>query len=179
MVRRFLGELRWIIQSQVAIHLVGADVMEPHIILARRFKQAECALDVRFHKRFRICNRVVVMRLGRIMHDGIMPRHQFVKQLRIADVAMYELDTIAEDRLDVLEVACIRKCIEHRDMHIRVIVVHVMHEIRADETAATGYNDVLRNECVSHRHQFSNYQLSEHPASLWYRSDSAAYWAHV
>lgn len=43
MVRRFLGELRWIIQSQVAIHLVGADVMEPHIILARRFKQAECA----------------------------------------------------------------------------------------------------------------------------------------
>lgn len=146
MVRGLLRELRRIVQGQIAVHLVGAHVMVAHIVLAGRLQQAERALHVRLQKRLRVRDAVVVVGLRRVMHDRVMARHDFVEQLGVADVAVHELHAVAQDALDVLQVARIRQRIQHRHMHVRMVVVHVMHEIRTDETTATGHNDVMRSK---------------------------------
>lgn len=103
--------------------------MVAHIVLARRLQQAERALHVRLQERLRIRDRIVVMRLRRVMHDRIMTRNQLVEQFRVADVAVHELHAVAQDAPDVLQVARIRQRIQDRHMHIRMMVIHVMHEI--------------------------------------------------
>ena len=91
------------------------------------------------------------MGFRRVVHDRVMPRNDLVEQLGVADVAVHELHTIAQDRTDVLQVARIRQRIQHRHMHVRMIVVHVMHEVRPDKTTATGHNDVMRSKhFISH-----------------------------
>ena len=91
------------------------------------------------------------MGFRRVMHDRVMPRHQPVQQLRVADVAVHELHTITQNAPDVLQIARIRQRIQHRHMNVGMIVVHVMHEIRSDETTATGHNDVTRSKhFISH-----------------------------
>lgn len=146
MVRGLLRELRRIVQGEIAVHLVGAHVMVAHIVLAGRLQQAERALHVRLQKRLRVRDAVVVVGLRRVMHDRVMPRNDPVEQFRVADVAVHELHAVAQDALDVLQVARIRQRIQHRHMHVRMMVVHVMHEIRTDETTATGHNDVMRSK---------------------------------
>ena len=117
--------------------------MVAHVVLAGRLQQAERALHVRLQERLRVRDAVVIVRLRRVMHDRIMTRHDFVEQLRIADVPVHELHTVAQNGLDVLQVACIRQRIQHRDMHVRMVVVHVMNEIRTDKTTTTGHNDIM------------------------------------
>ena len=129
MIRGLLRELGRIVQGQVAVHLVRAHVMVAHIVLAGRLQQAERALHVGLQERLRIRDRVVVMRLRRVMHDRIMTRNQLVEQFRVADVAVHELHAVAQDAPDVLQVARIRQRIQDRHMHIRMMVIHVMHEI--------------------------------------------------
>ena len=151
MVRGPLRELGRIIQGQVAVHLVRAHVVVAHIVLAGRLQQAERALHIRLQERLRVRDRVVVVGFRRVVHDRVMPWHQTIQQLRVADVPMHELHTVAQDRTDVLQVARIRQRIQHRHMNIGMIVIHVMNEIRTDETTATGHNDVMRSKhLISH-----------------------------
>jgi hypothetical protein len=69
------GEFTWIVERKVAVHFVGADVMESHVMLACRFKQVERTLHIRCDEGFRIGDGVVVVRFGREMHDRVMPGH--------------------------------------------------------------------------------------------------------
>ena len=151
MVRGPLRELGRIVQSQVAVHLVRAHVVVAHVVLAGRLQQAERALHVGLQERLRVRDRVVVVRLGRVVHDRVMARNDPVEQLGVADVAVHELHTIAQDRTDVLQVARIRQRVQNRDVHVRMVVVHVMHEIRTNETTTTGHNDVMGSKhFISH-----------------------------
>ena len=143
MVWGMLRELRRIVQGEVAVHLVRAHVVVAHVVLAGRLQEAERALHVGLQERFRICDGIVVVRLGRVMHDRVMPRHDFVEQVRVADVAHHELHTVLGQARDVLRIARVRELVQNGDMHVRMVVHHVMHEIRSDETAATGHNNVL------------------------------------
>ena len=115
-------------------------------ILPDRLEQAERALHVGPQKRFRIRDGIVVVRLGRVMHDRVMPRHDFVEQVRVADVAHHELHTVLGQARDVLRIARVRELVQNGDMHVRVVLHHVMHEIRPDETTATGHDNVLGNK---------------------------------
>lgn len=153
MVRGGLREPGRIIQSEVAIHLVRAHVVVADPILPDRLEQAERAFHVRPQERFRVRDRIVVMGLGRVVHDRVVARHDPVEQLGVADVAMHELDTILRQARDVLDVARISQSVQHGHVHVRVMVDHVMHEIRPDETTATGHDDVLRSKRLfSHIH---------------------------
>ena len=76
-----------------------------------------------------------------------------VEQFRVADIAVHELHTVAQNRPDVLQIARIRQRVEHCHVHVGMMVVYVMHEIRTDETTATGHNDVMRSK------QFFNHGL--------------------
>ena len=141
-----LRELRRIVQGEVAVHLVRAHVVVADPILPDRLEQAERALHVGPQKRFRIRDGIVVVRLGRVMHDRVMPRHDFVEQVRVADVAHHELHTVLGQARDVLRIARVRELVQNGDMHVRVVLHHVMHEIRPDETTATGHDNVLGNK---------------------------------
>lgn len=146
MIRGLLGELRRIIQRQIAVHLVGGNVVVAHVVLARGLQQAERALHVRLQERLGVRDGIVVVGFGRVVHDRVVAGHQLVEQLRIADIAVHELDPIPENVLDVLEIARIRQGVQHGDMHVGMIVVHVVHKIRTDKAAATGHDDVLGGE---------------------------------
>lgn len=153
MVRGGLRELGRIIQSEVAIHLVRAHVVVADAVPAHGLEQTERAFHVRPQERFRVRDRIVVMGLGRVMHDRVVARHDPVEQLGVADVAVHELDTILRQARDILDVARISQGIQHGHMHVRMVVDHVMHEIRTDETTATGHDDVLRSKRLfSHIH---------------------------
>ena len=156
MVRGGLREPGRIIQSEVAIHLVRAHVVVADPILPDRLEQAERAFHVRPQERFRVRDRIVVMGLGRVVHDRVVARHDPVEQLGVADVAVHELDTILRQARDILDVARISQGIQHGHMHVRMVVDHVMHEIRTDETTATGHDDVLRSKRLfSHTDQLT------------------------
>ena len=161
MVRGGLGELRRIVQRQVAVHLVGAHVMVADAVLAHGLQQAERALHVRLEERLGVRDAVVVVRLGRVMHDCIVARHDLVEQLGVADVAMHELDTVLGKARDVLDVARISQSVQHGHVHVRVMVDHVMHEIRPDETTATGHDDVLRSKRLFSHMCNSTFPLSQ------------------
>ena len=146
MVRGGLREPGRIIQSEVAIHLVRAHVVVADAVPAHGLEQTERAFHVRPQERFRVRDRIVVMGLGRVMHDRVVARHDPVEQLDVADVAVHELDTILRQARDILDVARIGQGIQHGHMHVRMMIHHVMHEIRTDETTATGHDDVLRSK---------------------------------
>ena len=143
MVRRMLREPRRIIQREVPVHLVRAHMMVTDAVLPDRLQQTERALHIRPQKRFRIRDAVVIMRLGGVMHDRVMARHDTVQQIRIADVTHDQFHTVLGQARDVLRIARVRELVQNGDMHVRMVVHHVMHEIRSDETAATGHNNVL------------------------------------
>ena len=84
------------------------------------------------------------------MHDRVVARHNTVQQIRVTDVAMHELHTILRQTRDVLDVARIRQRIQHRHMRLRMIIHHVMYEIRTDETTATVTIMFLGEEITGH-----------------------------
>ena len=161
MVRGGLRELGRIIQSEVAIHLVRAHVVVADAVLAHGLEQTERAFHVRLQERFRVRDRIVVMGLGRVVHDRVVARHDLVEQLGVADVAMHELDTVLGKARDILDVARIGQGIQHGHMHVRMVVDHVMHEIRTDETTATGHDDVLRSKRLFSHMCNSTFPLSQ------------------
>lgn len=161
MVRGGLRELGRIVQREVAVHLVRTHVVVADAVFAHGLEQTERAFHVRPQERFRVRDRIVVMGLGRVMHDRVMPRHDPVEQLRVADVAVHELDTVGGKARDVLDVARIGQGIQHGHMHVRMVVDHVMHEIRTDETTATGHDDVLRSKRLFSHMCNSTFPLSQ------------------
>ena len=146
MVRGGFREPGRVVQRQIAVHLVGAHVVVADPVLPDCLEQAERALDVRFQERLRVRDRIVVMGLGRVVHDRVVARHDPVEQLGVADVAVHELDTILRQARDILDVARIGQGIQHGHMHVRMVVDHVMHEIRPDETTTTSHDNVLRSK---------------------------------
>lgn len=156
MVRGGLRELGRIIQSEVAIHLVRAHVVVADAVPAHGLEQTERALYVRLQERLWIRDGIVVVGLGRVMHDRVMPRRDFVEQVSVADVAHDQLHTILGQARDVLRIARIGELVQHGHMHVRMMIHHVMHEIRPDETTATSHNDVLGNKRLfSHTDQLT------------------------
>ena len=143
MIRRMLREPGRIIQREIPVHLVRAHMMVTDTILPDRLQQAERALHIRPQKRFRIRDAVVIMRLGSVMHDRVMPRHDTIQQVRVADITNHELHTVLGQARDVLRIARVRELVQHSHMHVRMMIHHVMHEIRPDETTATGHDNVL------------------------------------
>lgn len=146
MVRGGFGEPGRVVQREVAVHLVRAHVVVADAVLAHGLQQAERALHVGLEERLRVRDAVVVMRLGRVVHDRVVARHDPVQQVRVADVAHHEFHAVLGQARDVLRVARIRELVQHGHVHVRVVVHHVVHEVRTDEAAATGHDDVMRSK---------------------------------
>ena len=145
-VRRLLGELRRVVERQVAVDLVGGDVVVTDSVLADGLQQAEGALHVGAQERLRVGDGVVVVALGRVVHDGVVARDDAVQQLRIADVAHDEFHSVGGQPRDVLGVAGVGQLVQDGDVHLGVVVHHVVHEVTADEAAAARDDDVLEKQ---------------------------------
>ena len=148
-IRRLLGELRRVVERQVAVDLVGGDVVVADAVLADGLQQAEGALHVGAQERLGVRDGVVVVALGGVVQDRVVARHQPVQQLRVADVAHDELHAVRRQARDVLGVAGVGQLVQDGDVDARVVVHDVVHEVAADEAAAARDDDVLGIERFS------------------------------
>lgn len=149
-VRRLLGELGRVVERQVAVDLVGRDVVVADAMLADGLEQAEGALDVGAQEGLRVGDGVVVVALGRVVHDGVVAGDQPVQQPGVADVAHHELHAVGGQPGDVLGVAGVGQLVQDGHVHIGVVVDHVVHEVAADEAAAARDDDVLGEAMGTH-----------------------------
>ena len=149
-VRRLLGELGRVVERQVAVDLVGGDVVVADAVLADGLQQAEGALHVGAQERLRVGDGVVVVALGGVVHDGVVARDDPVQQLGVADVADDELHAVGGQPGDVLGVAGVGQLVQDGDVHAGVVIDHVVHEVAADEAAAARDDDVLRFKNLRH-----------------------------
>ena len=155
-VRRLLGELRRVVESEVAVDLVGGDVVVADAIFADDLQQAEGALDVGAQEGLRVGDGVVVVGLRGVVHDGVVARDDTVQQRGVADVAHDELNAVRGQPGDVLGVAGVGQLVQDGDVDARVVVDHVVHEVAADEAAAArdddvpGLEELFRHISISH-----------------------------
>ena len=148
MIRRLLREARRVVERQVAVDLVGRDVVVADAVLARRLEERVGALDVGAQERLGVRDGVVVVALRRVVHDGVVPGDDAVEELSVADVPHHELDAVLGQPSDVLRVAGVGELVEHGHVHAGVAVDDVVHEVAADEAAPTGDDDVLGLEGI-------------------------------
>ena len=149
-VRRLLGELRRVVERQVAVDLVGGDVVVADAVLPHGLQQAEGALDVGAQEGLRVRDGVVVVALGGVVDDRVVARHQLIEQLGVADVADDELHAVGGQARDVLGVAGVGQLVQDGDVDARVVVHDIVDEIAADEAAAARDDDVLRFKNLRH-----------------------------
>lgn len=149
-VRRLLGKLGRVVERQVAVDLVGGDVVVADAVLADGLQQAEGALDVRAQEGLGVGYGVVVVGLRGVVHDGVVARDDAVQELRVADVAHDELHAVGGQARDVLGVAGVGQLVQDGDVHLGVVVDHVVHEVAADEAAAASDDDILGFENLRH-----------------------------
>ena len=147
-VGRLLREARRVIEGEVAVDLVGRDVVVADAVLARRLEERVGAHDVGAQERLGVGDGVVVVALRRVVHDGVVPGDDAVEKLAVADVPHHELDTVLRQARDVLRVAGVGELVEHGHVHAGVPVDDVVHEVAADEAAASGDDDVLGLEGI-------------------------------
>lgn len=150
LIRRLLGELGGVVERQVAVDLVGGDVVVADAVFPHGLQQAEGALHVGAQERLGVRDGVVVVALGGVVHDRVVARHQPVQQLRVADVAHDELHAVRRQPRDVLGVAGVGQLVQDGHVDARVVLHHVVHEVAADEAATARDDDVLRFKNLRH-----------------------------
>lgn len=151
LIGRLLGELRRVVERQVAVDLVGGDMVVADAVLADGLQQAEGALDVRAQERLRVGDGVVVVALGGVVDDRVVAGDDPIEQLGVADVAHDELDAVGRQPGDVLGVAGVGQLVQDGDVDVGAVVHDVVHEIAADEAAAARDDDILRFEKPRHK----------------------------
>ena len=149
-VRRLLGELGRVVERQVAVNLVGGDVVVADAVLADGLQQAEGALHVGAQERLGVGDGVVVVALGGVVDDGVVARHQPVQQRGVADVAHHELHALRGKPGDVLGVAGVGQLVQDGDVHPGVVVHDIVHEVAADKAATARDDDVLGFKNLRH-----------------------------
>ena len=149
-VRRLLGELGGVVERQVAVDLVGGDVVVTDAVLADGLQQAEGSLHVGAQEGLGVRDGVVVVGLRGVVHDGVVARDDPIEQLRVADVAHDELHAVRRQPGDVLGVAGVGQLVQDGHVHVGVVVHDVVHEVAANEAAAARDDDVLRFKDLRH-----------------------------
>ncbi len=146
-----------VVERQVAVDLVGGDVVVAHAVFAAGLDQRVGAAHVGLEERRRVGDGVVVVGLGGVVDHGVGLGDQAVDQLGVADVAHDELDAARGQARDVLWVAGVGQLVEHGDVDVRVLAHDVVDEVGADEAAAAGDDDALGLEGgVGHGHSPSS-----------------------
>ena len=134
---RRLGEPRRVVELQIAVHLVGRDVVQPHPVAAHRLQHGERADDVGAQERLGIGQRVVDVGLGGEVHDGVGLGDELVDQFGVGDVAVHQPDVVL-DRRQRLAATRVGQRVEHRHLDVGSLSHRAVHEVGADESRAAG-----------------------------------------
>ncbi len=126
-----------IVELQVAVDLVGGDVVQPHAVSSYRFQDGERPDHVGAQGQLRVVQRVVHVGFGGEMHHRVGLGDQLGNQLGVGDVALHQPDGIG-DVGERLAPAGVGHGVEHRDRVVGVLAYGAVHEIGADEPGATG-----------------------------------------
>ena len=105
-------------ELEIAVHLVGRHMVQPHPVPAHRLQHCERADDVGAQERLGLGQRVVDVGLGREMHDGIGLGDELGHHLGVGDVALHQADVIL-DRGQRLTAAGVGQRVEHRHRRAR------------------------------------------------------------
>ena len=149
-VRGLLGEAGGVVERQVAVDLVGGDVVVAHAVFAARLDEGVGAAHVGLKEGRGVGDGVVVVGLGGVVDHGVGARHEAVHQALVADVAHDEFHAVGGQARDVLGVAGVGQLVQHGDVDAGVLAHDVVDEVAADEAAAAGDNYVLGLEGVGH-----------------------------
>ena len=117
---------------------------------AHGLKQAKRAVDVGAQEWCRVRDRVVVVRLGRKVYDGVMPGNQTGQEPGIADVAYHKLHALGRQPRDVGGISGVGQLVQHGNARVGVLPHHVAHKVAAHEPAAARDQDVMRLKRVHH-----------------------------
>ena len=116
--------------------------MEAHIVLATGFEQVIGTHDIGLDEGLGVGDGVVVVRFGRIVHDSVVAGNDAVEKLGIADIAHDELYAVLGKARDVGGITRIGELVENGHVHIRMVVHHVVHEVRTYEPTAARDDNV-------------------------------------
>ena len=150
LIRRLLGELGGVVERQVAVDLVGGDVVVADAVLADGLQKSEGALHVGAQEGLGVGDGVVVVALGGVVHDGVVTGDDLIEQRGVADVADDELHAVRRQPGDVLGVAGVGQLVQDGHVDARVVVHDVVHEVAADEAAAARDDDVPGFKDIGH-----------------------------
>ena len=150
LIGRLLSELGGVVERQVAVDLVGGDVVAADAVLADGLQKSEGALDVGAQEGLGVGDGVVVVALGGVVHDGVVARDDTVQQRGVAYVAHDELHAVRRQSRDVLGVAGVGQLVQDGDVDVRMVVHDIVHEVAADEAAAARDDDVLGFKDLRH-----------------------------
>lgn len=169
MVRSLLGELGRVVERQVAVDLVGGDVVVADAVFADGLQQAEGALHVGAQERLRVRDGVVVVALGGVVHDRVVAGDYAIEQLGVADVAHDELHAVGGQAGDVLGVAGVGQLVQDGHVDVGVVAHNVVHEVAADEAAAARDDNVLGLKNLRHYSPYLRSLLLKAPYKLFLR----------
>lgn len=134
------------VERQVAVDLVRRDLMVAvDAVLAAGVEQHARADDIRLQEDLWILDGAVDMRLRRKVDDDIrlLLLEDAVDRLAVCDVRADELEVLLlHCRLERLEVARIRQLVNADDAVARMLLEHVVDEVRADEAGTAGHDDI-------------------------------------
>ena len=126
--------------------------MKANIECTGRLKEHIRALNVRRNKRRWVGDRIVIVRLGSIVNDGIMARNQSLEKIRIANVSHDKLNPIFRQPGNAIEVRSVGKLIQNGDVHIGHVVHDKTDEGRPAKTATTRHKNIFIWRRHTHRH---------------------------
>jgi hypothetical protein len=109
-------------------------VVQPDSVRAHGFQHREGADDVGPQERLGFGQRVVHVRLGREMHNGVGLGDELGHHLGVGDVALHQPDVVL-DGGERFAAARIGQRVQNRH---RMLADRTVHEVRADETRAAG-----------------------------------------
>ncbi len=152
---------RCIVRAQRAVHLVGGHVQEAEgafccfrqcaPVGARRFQQAEGAVDISLDECARAMDRTVHMAFRRKVHDGarLMLLEQRQHLGLIADIATHKLmAAVLLQRRQIIKVARIGELIEIEHRLVR-LGQPIQYKIRTDEPGTACHKNHLVSRAVS------------------------------
>ena len=133
------------VERQVAVDLVRRDlVVAVDAVLAAGVEQYARADDVRLQENLRILDGAVDMRLRREVDDDVrlLLLEDTVDRTAVCDVRADEFEVLLlHRRLERLEVARIRQLVDTDDAVTRMLLEHVVDEVRANEAGTAGHDN--------------------------------------
>ena len=141
-VRRVLGEALRVVEARSPYTSSVETWWKRDVGPADRLEQDVGADHVGPDERLGVVEGVVVVGLGREVHDGVVGSDERLDRRGVGDVALHQLDPVGRQVGQGLGARGVGELVEHGDRGVGVLD-EVADEVGADETGATGDEEAV------------------------------------